>query len=150
MKIEHYWVRFEFAPSRGQIHAHLLAISPKTMMQQQYFENKKDTKKQANDLANWAKKMFGLTAYLQKEVTTFQVQPCSVKYTDIQDCEDDINNLLNAVQKHKCNSYCISDMTKKPIKTKQQQSNEQNQDDNKKEKEKKNEKENAGWDMVRR
>ncbi len=150
LKIEHYWVRFEFAPSRGQIHAHLLAISPKTMMQQQYFENKKDTKKQANDLANWAKKMFGLTAYLQKEVTTFQVQPCSVKYTDIQDCEDDINNLLNAVQKHKCNSYCISDMTKKPIKTKQQQSNEQNQDDNKKEKEKKNEKENAGWDMVRR
>ncbi len=32
LKIEHYWVRFEFAPSRGQIYAHLLAISPKSMM----------------------------------------------------------------------------------------------------------------------
>ena len=44
LKIEHYWVRFEFAPSRGQIHAHLLAISPKSMMQQQYFNNKKSPK----------------------------------------------------------------------------------------------------------
>jgi hypothetical protein len=24
--IKHYWLRYEFAPSRGQIHAHLLAI----------------------------------------------------------------------------------------------------------------------------
>ena len=24
--IKHYWVRYEFAPGRGQIHAHLLAI----------------------------------------------------------------------------------------------------------------------------
>ena len=44
LKIEHYWVRFEFAPSRGQIHAHLLAILPKSMMQQQYFNNKKSPK----------------------------------------------------------------------------------------------------------
>ncbi len=44
LKIEHYWVHFEFAPSRGQIHAHLLAISPKSMMQQQYFNNKKSPK----------------------------------------------------------------------------------------------------------
>ena len=44
MKIEHYWVRFEFASSQGQIHAHLLAISPKSMMQQQYFDNKKSQK----------------------------------------------------------------------------------------------------------
>ena len=27
--IKHYWVRYEFAPSRGQIHAHLLAICDK-------------------------------------------------------------------------------------------------------------------------
>ena len=26
-KIKHYWLRFEFAASRGQIHAHMLAIS---------------------------------------------------------------------------------------------------------------------------
>jgi hypothetical protein len=24
--VKHYWLRYEFAPSRGQIHAHLLAI----------------------------------------------------------------------------------------------------------------------------
>jgi hypothetical protein len=26
-KIKHYWLRFEFTPSRGQIHVHILAIS---------------------------------------------------------------------------------------------------------------------------
>jgi hypothetical protein len=26
-KIKHYWLRFEFSPSRGQIHAHFLAIT---------------------------------------------------------------------------------------------------------------------------
>ena len=26
-KIKHYWVRFEFAPSRGQIHAHMIVIA---------------------------------------------------------------------------------------------------------------------------
>ncbi len=45
LKIEHCWVRFEFAPSRGQIDSHLLAISHKSMMQQQYFKNKKGPKK---------------------------------------------------------------------------------------------------------
>ena len=39
--IDHYWVRFEFAPSRGQIHAHLLGISSKCDFQQQYFDLKK-------------------------------------------------------------------------------------------------------------
>ncbi len=145
----YYCVRFEFAPSRGQIHANLLAISPKSMMQQQYFENKKVPKKQANDLANWEKKMFGLTAYLQKKITNFLVQPCSVRYTDIQDYEKDINNLLNAVQKHICNSYCMSDMAKNPV----QQSN--NNVTNKIKmtitaRRKKSKNKNAEWDMVKR
>ena len=87
-------------------------------------------------MANWAKKMFGLTAYLQKEITDCQVQPCSVRYTDNQDSDNDIDNLLNAVQKHICNSYCISDMTKKPNTTNQQQSNQEKQDDNKSKKNK--------------
>ena len=26
-KIKHYWLRYEFAPSQGQIHAHMLLIS---------------------------------------------------------------------------------------------------------------------------
>ena len=26
-KINHHWTRFEFAPSRGQIHAHMLAVT---------------------------------------------------------------------------------------------------------------------------
>ena len=31
--IQYYWLRYEFAPSRGQIHAHMLAIheNPKVM-----------------------------------------------------------------------------------------------------------------------
>ncbi len=49
--IDHYWVRYEFSPSRGQIHDHLLAICSKCTIQKQYFKLKKDPKeKNAQDI----------------------------------------------------------------------------------------------------
>ena len=44
--IKHYWLRYEFAPSRGQIHAHILAIHENSSILQPYFDLRKDKKKQ--------------------------------------------------------------------------------------------------------
>ncbi len=64
--------------------------------------------------------MFGLTAYLQKEVSEFPIQPCSIRFSEVENHPEDINNLQNVVQKHKCSSYCIMDI-QKTSKTKQHQ-----------------------------
>jgi hypothetical protein len=63
--IEHYWVRYEFTPGRGQIHAHLLAISSDQyifdfMHKDSEFENGKEVA--SKRLADWAEKRFGLSA----------------------------------------------------------------------------------------
>jgi hypothetical protein len=45
--IKHYWLRYEFAPSRGQVHAHLLAICDS-------LKGKKEA--QAKFLQSWSKR----------------------------------------------------------------------------------------------
>ena len=64
--IEHYWVRFEFAKGRGQIHAHLLAILRKDIMSklQRRLKNKNNNTPQyeAQVIAEWAEEQFGMTA----------------------------------------------------------------------------------------
>src|SRR5687767_10684758 len=44
--IKHYWLRFEFAPSRGQIHAHMLAIHDNHFVMEPYYRYKKNRKEQ--------------------------------------------------------------------------------------------------------
>ena len=46
--IKHYWVRYKFAPSRGQIHAHLLAICDNQNMLKAIHQSQ-------HSLENWAK-----------------------------------------------------------------------------------------------
>ena len=65
--INHYYVRFEFAKSRGQIHAHLLAILGdkshlydfNTLLHK---NRMKSEEVQAQILDTWMKKIFKLTA----------------------------------------------------------------------------------------
>src|SRR5687767_3916891 len=37
--IKHYWLRYEFAPSRGQIHAHILAIHDNPTVMEPFYTN---------------------------------------------------------------------------------------------------------------
>ncbi len=80
--------------------------------------------------------MFGLTAYLHKEVNEFDIQPCSIRYSQVEDHLKDVNNLQNAVQKHKCSSYCIMDMPSQKEKY-QKNHNEKNENNNKEKKKQK-------------
>ena len=57
-KIKHHWLRYEFAPSRGQIHAHMLAISDFRCFFGRLRMVKDETRK-AKELATWARRNFG-------------------------------------------------------------------------------------------
>jgi hypothetical protein len=63
--IQHYWVRYEFTPNRGQIHAHLIAISSDNdvLYDATHHAYKMDDgeKLRAEILVQWAEGCFGLT-----------------------------------------------------------------------------------------
>ena len=65
-KLKHFWCRFEFAKSRGQIHAHLLAITDDATdgggINAALHANKGDREAQAALLATWARDTFWMTA----------------------------------------------------------------------------------------
>jgi Helitron helicase-like domain at N-terminus len=68
--IEYYWVRYEFAPGRGQIHAHLLAIPNNHDIYRLChidLNEENGDKKRAERLANWCETKFGLTACVAED-----------------------------------------------------------------------------------
>ena len=73
--IEHYWVRFEFAKGRGQIHAHLLAILNKKIkdeLQRELNIKNITPEKEAEILAKWADKRLKMTARIPRGNKTKQ------------------------------------------------------------------------------
>ncbi len=59
--IKHYWLRYEFAPSRGQIHAHMLAIHEDPKVMEPYYTTT-NKKRQVEFLAKWMTEELGITA----------------------------------------------------------------------------------------
>lgn len=69
--IEHYWLRFEFAKGRGQIHAHILVILKKILqnrIQEQVDAARGNREKEAQAVSKWAEKQFGMTAKFDENV----------------------------------------------------------------------------------
>jgi hypothetical protein len=54
--IKHYWLRFEFAPSRGQMHAHVLGIHEDPDVLQEAHRLRANKTLQAIYLQDWAEK----------------------------------------------------------------------------------------------
>lgn len=120
--IKHYWIRYEFAPGRGQIHAHLLAISE----DQEVYKIAHDIYRhgggssdspeadRAKLLANFAKEKFDLRASVDDDfdgIAEEEYQPCSIRFTDVCTSEEEQRKdgqcLLKAVQMHECNKFCL-------------------------------------------
>ena len=118
--IEHYWIRYEFTPGRGQIHAHLLAISD----EQEIYKLAHDVSRhgernshttRATIFAEWAEKKFGLTASVEDGFDDIDFEnntmPTSLRLMDLEDKEEvysqDIQHLLKAVQYHNCSGFCM-------------------------------------------
>jgi hypothetical protein len=117
LDIDHYWNRFEFAPGRGQIHSHLLAIARnKAFLRLLHLVKQLSKEKRDILLAEWAEKTMGLTAsfdadYQQNDILPFE-SPCTVRFTDIVDQHksqsDDINALMQFCQQHQCSrGFCL-------------------------------------------
>ena len=113
--IEHYWVRFEFAPGRGQIHAHLLAISRDNDIYKLCHNDMKynnGEERRARRLAEWAENKFGLTASVSPNFDSVkcEVHPSSIPYSQ-SDPSSDADALLKSCQEHHCSGYCMRKST---------------------------------------
>ena len=107
--INHYWLRYEFAPSRGQNHAHFLAICKDKRILLNLHQNKHDKTKMAELLANYAEKMkmFASFPTNQAEIRDKDFNATTLRCKDVEDIEKDIAQLLLEVQIHKCSDYCL-------------------------------------------
>ena len=120
--ITKYWVRYEFAPGRGQIHAHLLAITKDKSIQQLCYSDLKEKNGAAlrdKRLSDWASKRFGLTATVDNQfddrLKDNRKSPCSIRFKDVSsiDIENDFMDLMKACQVHECSGFCMRSKCKK-------------------------------------
>jgi len=119
--IAHHWGRYEFAPGRGQIHIHLLAIRKDQSILHLCHKDLQEPNggaKRAERLAKWACDHFGLTATVKRgfdqRMTSPTSSPCSIRLSDVvktnqtlQSIEEDEQNLLKFCQVHECNGFCM-------------------------------------------
>jgi hypothetical protein len=111
--IKHYWGRFEFAKSRGQIHLHLLGIVEDAAKPEGIYEQlwnlKGNETEQARVLGDWARSTFQMTANLDENATlsSSEESPCKQRCCQTSNVEQDQASLCNFCQIHKCNDYCL-------------------------------------------
>lgn len=115
--IKHYWIRYEFAPGRGQIHAHLLAISEDLGIFDQMEADKK--REDAIELwparlATYAKDRLGFTAEVSEgfdELDAMKENPVRIRFTDLKRDSESIQRDEELLKKrcmfHKCNGFCL-------------------------------------------
>ena len=106
--IEHYWIRYEFAPGRGQIHAHVLCISNDKHLRR--LTSIADiSAEQTAELGNYMREKYGFTADAEIDESTPKSSPMSVKFSDLSNEErkKDSNNLVNRCQIHNCSKFCM-------------------------------------------
>lgn len=125
-KVKHYWLRFEFAPGRGQIHAHCLLICDNLEMQKNAFQAMQDALKRdivhdleyerASIYQEWAERELAMTASLPDDVDlssfeqpTSENHPASVKLKDVpkSGLKADGMNFQVTTQYHICTDYCM-------------------------------------------
>jgi hypothetical protein len=115
-KIKHYWLRFEFTPSRGQIHTHILAISDFRHVFERYSQFSDNRPLQAELLRLWSEKYIGMTCNVDEAfLSTFQKDnenhPASKYYSDVENQEKDKAESLLFLQQHDCGGYCLRPRT---------------------------------------
>ena len=110
--IKHYWLRYEFAPSRGQIHAHMLAIHENPKVMEPYYTNTGNKEKQVEFLAQWMTEELGMTASFPENsmspISEKEPHPSKFLYKDITNISDkDFLCCLQKLQMHKCSAFCM-------------------------------------------
>ena len=118
--IEHYWVRFEFAKGRGQIHAHLLAITKQNPYMVDYYKTKDESKK-VQLVTSYVRNVLDMTAdhpamgdkdKLPSPEGTACIREArkslNKRFSQATDEKEFLIQRLNATQYHMCNGYCLT------------------------------------------
>ena len=122
--IKHHWVRCEFAPGRGQIHAHLLAIPDDHSVYEaacRVSKQENGEAKRAKLMADWAESKFGMTASIHPGTEARndeqKTNPTTIRFLDLSDDPECVFNdgqrLLNEVEIHECSGFCMRQINKK-------------------------------------
>ena len=110
-KIKHYWLRYEFAPGRGQIHAHCLLIMDNQDLQR-LVKHARTVDKKAELLKDWAEDTVGLAAAIPPQYD-FEGEidkkdhPARYHLSDINNIQEDAVKLVKTCQYHICTDYCM-------------------------------------------
>lgn len=106
--VEHHWIRYEFAPGRGQIHAHILCISKDKQLRKLTNIAGID-QPGVTKLADYMRDKYGFVANASDDENTSKTTPMSVRFSDVvpEQRQSDSNSLLNKCQMHKCSRFCM-------------------------------------------
>jgi hypothetical protein len=111
-KINHHWLRFEFAPGHN---AHMLAIADiKDVMRYAYdLHSNGHTQLHTELLGRWAQYTFSMTCNattdgeLDQRTCSNQNHPASHYFHDCIEDNADADQLLSSCQFHRCSNYCL-------------------------------------------
>ena len=129
LRIQNYFVRFEFTEGRGEIHAHILAVADNIDVYKAAYDCGDDEKARIDIFVRYATDELGLTAMhpasdrygeiipdcviepegtLSRSVTYLPSYcPCYKRLSEVTNHSSDIIGLVNAVQTHRCGNYCM-------------------------------------------
>ena len=121
--IKHHWFGYEFPPSRGQIHAHMLVICDNKEVVKTCLALKHDKPRLAAYLSARPGDTLGVTSNINKNWSSLDMKseshPSTIKFGGLHDdvIEKDVTKCQLSFQKHKCSKYCMRDRlkTKKTI-----------------------------------
>lgn len=107
--IKYHWLRYEFAPSRGQIHAHMLVICDNIDVQKNGHELKDKQDELAYYLSTWSHNSIGMTATVNDKGNKEEYHPSCCYFKDIEETKrsSDAQKCLETFQFHKCNNFCL-------------------------------------------
>ena len=122
-RMSHYWLCFEFAPSREQIHAHILIIYNYSKIYEIAYTHHDDKAVKAEIINMWVENGLGMTCNLStkyNKYTTkdFDNHPSSLYLIDVKNMELDQTHCQLFLQHHYCSSYCLKKKNKIPKKGK--------------------------------
>ena len=110
-KIQHYYLRFEFTKGRGQIHAHMIAITSNYQFLNDYYckatQNK--TSEAVQVYADYARDVLSLTAEkpeIEKNEHKSE-SPLEGTFSTTKSIHNDLVHLVQQTHMHECNNFCM-------------------------------------------
>ena len=111
LQLEHYWGRVEFAPGRGAIHLHVVAIANDKAYLQDFYKAT-TLEEKARVLNDYAIKHLDMTADTnvidnRDYLPTYSSSPLARRFCACLDEEKDVTQLAQDCMMHQCNRYCL-------------------------------------------